>query len=327
MVTIGDLAVELGISKATVSYALNNKPGVSAETRSKVLALAEKSGYRHRGRKTSRPTKTAIIGAVLSGTSSDASPNYYVTELLVGAEEACRAAGYTLMVSAWDGSPVPEAFRAAGVVGVLYLGGSFDLSAIELSEIPKVLVGTAPSTGSCDAVLADNYQGAYLATAHLIEGGRRRPCFINGPSTTATSQSKLTGFLAAVRAAGIAESECTVVSGDFTLDSGYELTRQVFSGDAPRPDSVFVADDPMALGCLRALDDLGLDVPGEVAVVGFGDSLAGRSSRPTLSTVEVFQTQLGAIGARFLIERITGTNGPQQRILVAPRLVVRESSG
>jgi LacI family transcriptional regulator len=326
--TIDELARQLGVSKATISYALNNRPGVSPETRARVLELANASGYRLRTRNTtsSRETKRGSIGAVLSPTSSDGSPNYFVTELLVGAEEACGAAGYSVVISSWDGRGVPESLRGSAVAGLLYLGGSFDLRLIERVTLPKVIVGTTSPTWQCDAVLADNQHGAYLATSHLLKLGRRRLCFVNGPSTTFTSDSKLAGFMAALSESGIAASEAVIMDGDFSIESGYRLIRTEFEGSARRINGIFVADDPMALGVLRALQDLGVAVPEEVSVVGFGGSAAGETSRPSLSTIEVFQRELGRIGARFIIGRIAGDDAPQQRILVAPRLVARESS-
>lgn len=326
--TLADLAKIVGVSKATVSYALNGRPGVSDHTRKRIREAAESIGYSGRLRARAEPQGHASIGAVLSPTQSDGRPNYYVTELLLGAERACRDAGYTLSVSTEGSLPSnpPAILESAGVSGLLYLGGSFNLKAIGASTIPTVLVGAASPTWSCDSVLPDNRRGAFLATTHLIDVGRRRIAFMNGPETTTTSRSKMSGFVEALTHGGVDPSKCPTVSGDFSMQQGYELAVQLFADVKQRPDALFVADDPMALGALQALADLGIDVPAEVAVVGFGNSGAGRESRPSLSTVGVFQEDLGRIGANLLLDRIGGEHGPQQRILVCPRLVIRGSS-
>jgi len=187
------------------------------------------------------------------------------------------------------------------------------------------MVGTALPRSLLDAVVADNREGAHLAVCHLLDIGRTRVALINGPARTLTSDEKLSGYLQAHREHGLEPDPALRAAGDFTIGSGYDLTKELFSG-RDRPDALFVADDPMAIGALQALGDLGISVPDVVAIVGYGDSPLGTSVRPALSTIRVFQKRMGVLATRRLIERLRGDAEEQIRLLVTPSLVVRGSS-
>jgi len=322
--TIADLARAVGVSKATVSYALNGRKGVSPDTRQRVLESARTMGYEVRRRSSSPVVIPGAIGAVLSPTPGDQGPNYYVAELLIAAERHCRERGYTLVVTSEE-QAVGRANDGPNVQGLLYLGGSLAPEVGAAAGLPTVLVGAASTSWACDSVLADNQQAAFLATTHLLSLGRRSLALINGPDRTPTSQNKLTGFREALAAAGVDADRCPVVQGDFSSLSGQQLATTLLSAPEP-PDGIFVADDPMGLGVLHAIADLGLTSPDDVAVIGLGGSHAGKASRPTLSTVGVFQEDLGRLGAKLLIERIEGDTSPVQRILLRPELVLRGST-
>lgn len=325
--TLGELAEAAGVSKATASMVINGRPGISATTRARVLALADELGY--------YPNKAAIevatgvtttLGMILSPTQPEHEfPNYYVAELLAGAGEEASLRGYQLRVRAWQ----PGTDRPAdnsGLAGVMYLGGSFDPAVLARTRLPSVLVGTFFPQWPFDAVLADNSRGAYLAVSHLINAGRRRVAFINGPRTTRTSELKMLGYREAIQEHGLASSPSMILAGDFSVESGYEAVRDLLRHNANPPDALFVADDPMAVGAVHALQDEGITIPEQVCVVGYGDSPAGALLRPALSTVRVFQRRMGMLGTRQLIGRLTGRELGNLRILVGPELVVRESS-
>jgi DNA-binding LacI/PurR family transcriptional regulator len=325
-VTLADIATRSGFSKATVSYALNGREGVSERARTEILELAKSLGYVRRGpRRDFDSRQDRKIGVVISRTEPDGSLNYYITSLLAGFEEHCRQAGIALEVATWEGWSTYGSIRDGAISGFAYLGGSFTTDILAGAPEPSVLIGTDCPGWAYDTVLADNRRGAYLATKHLLEQGRLRLGMINGPRTTRTSESKWAGFQDALAEFATASEVGTEV-GEFSFESGYEAVKRFFTGKRESPNGLFVADDPMALGACRALSDLGIAVPQEVAVVGFGNSPAGAIARPTISTVEVFKSHLGSIGASLLLDRLDGVPAPHQLILVAPSLVVRESS-
>lgn len=325
-ITLREVATAAGVSLATASYAINGKTAVSPATRERVLAAAKELGYR-RTRIAREPGSRAMtrIGAVLSPTFVlTEEPNYYIAELLGGVQAEAAARRFQVEVRTW-GDDDGAALADGGVAGILYLGGSFPSDLAAPQGIEAIVVGTMLPNSSIDAVLADNRVGAYAAVSHLIAQGKRRIGFINGPSRTLTSEEKLLGYREALYAHGIEPDSQLIRIGDFTIASGYRLTQDLLAVTS-RPDALFIADDPMAVGALHALEDVGVQVPREIAIVGYGDSPAGLYLRPTLSTVRVFQQRMGVLATRRLLDRLAGDAEEQVRILVSPSLVVRESS-
>jgi len=318
--------VAAGVSKATASYALNGRPEVAEETRDRVLLAASDLDYHpNRAAREIATGSMADIGVVFSPTvHEDKASNYYLSELLIGVEEVLRASEFRLHFTVWHGKP-PALTQDGTVSGLIYLGGSFPSDLASLSSAPAVLIGSSFAQWPYDAVLADNRRGAYLAVSHLAVTGRRNIGFINGPNSTQTSAVKRLGHEDAIIDNALEADERWIRNGDFTIESGRELARGMFA-TPPYPDGLFIADDPMAIGVLKALADLGIRVPDDVAVVGYGNSPAASYSRPSLTSVRVFQQKMGNLGAGRLLDRLSRHVGEYIRILVAPEMAVRESS-
>ncbi len=325
-ITLRQVADAAAVSVATASNALNGHPTVAHGTRVRVLEIAAELGYQgSRGASHQPKSEQGWISAILSPTvNAPSAPNYYLAELLGGVQAEAAIHDFRVEVSVWedDGG---VASNQRGAAGLLYLGGSFPHDLEPPLGNKAVMVGTALPRSLLDAVVADNREGAHLAARHLLDIGRTRVALINGPARTLTSDEKLTGYLQAHREHGLEPEVALRATGDFTIESGYDLTKQLFSR-RDRPDALFVADDPMAIGALQALGDLDISVPEEVAVVGYGDSPLGTSVRPALSTIRVFQRRMGVLATRRLIERLRGDAEEQIRLLVTPALVVRASS-
>jgi LacI family transcriptional regulator len=325
--TLEDLARAAGISRTAASYALNGQPGVSDETRRHVRTVAGRIGYRHHGRsRQARPRSAGTLGAALSPTRHRGeTPNYYVAELLAGAEGEARRQRFQVNVEMWTPERGPEI--PAGIDGMLFLGGAFDPDLIARVNVPAVVVGTSFPQLQIDAVLADNRQGVYLAAGHLLDHGCRRVALLNGPARAATTNSKLIGYRDALQERGLEWAASDVRQVEFSVEAGEEAARSVLSGP-DRPDGIVAGDDVIAVGALHAAADLGIRVPEELAVVGFGNSPTSALLRPPLSSIDVFLQQMGQIAVRRLLDRLgaPSTDQPFVRSLVNPRLVVRGSS-
>lgn len=319
-----DVGRAAGVSKTTVSYALNGGGGIAPETRERVLQVAAELGYRHRHRG-APPVPGGTLGAILSPTRAEGeTPNYYVAELLEGAEASARRAGFELQVAMWSGS-LPEMAHSRNIQGLLFLGGRFPPQILRTLHKPTVIAGTFFPQLACDAVMADNRRAAYLATHHLLATGRSRIGLVNGPAHAATSDSKWLGYRDALRDAELDVNPSWVETADFLPTQGYEATRRLLEADDP-PDALFVADDAIAVGVLEAAADLGLRVPEDLAVVGHGDSPMARMLRPELSSVRVFQRRMGGTATQRLLTLLRGGAESSVRMLLEPELVVRGSS-
>ena len=325
--TLDDLARAAGISRTAASYALNHRPGVSDETRRHVLDVAGRIGYRHQGRsRRARPRLAGTLGAALSPTRHRGeTPNYYVAELLAGAEGEAHRQRFQVNVEMWAperGPEIPE-----GTDGMLFLGGAFDPDAIARVDVHAIVVGTSFPQLQIDAVLADNRQGVYLAASHLLDQGCRRVALLNGPASAATTNSKLIGYQDALQERGLEQDPSDVALAEFSVEAGEEAARALLRRRR-RPDGIVAGDDVIAIGALHAAADLGIAVPEDVAIVGFGNSPTSSLLRPPLSSIDVFLQQMGQIAVRRLIDRLAApdTDQPYVRSLVSPRLVVRGSS-
>jgi LacI family transcriptional regulator len=314
------------VSKTAVSYALNGTGRLGEDTRQRVQTAAAELGYRvHRAAREVATGQAGAIGAVLSPTRHEGeTPNYYVAELLAGVEDEARRKQLAVQVAMWDGHTPPMAADGS-VDGLLYLGGAFDPAVLAQVALPAVLVGTSFSEVEMDAVLADNRRGIYLAASHLLAAGCRRLALLNGPHHAPTSDSKWLGFRDALKQRSLDPDGFEVVFTDFLPEAGYEAGRRLLEGGSP-PDGLVVGDDAIAVGALHAAQDLGIEVPAQLGVVGYGDSELGRMLRPALSSVRVFQRRMGRLAVRRLADRLRGRAEGYIRILVGPELVVRESS-
>lgn len=325
--TLEDLARAAGISRTAASYALNGRPGVSDETRRHVAEVAGRIGYRHHGRpRRARERPAGTIGAALSPTRhSGETPNYYVAELLAGAEGEARRRRFQVNVEMWTPEHGPEI--PPGTDGMLFLGGAFDPDVIARVNVPAVIVGTSFPQVRMDAVLADNRQGIYLAAGHLIDQGRRRVALLNGPAHAATTSSKLIGYQDALGERGREWDPSDVAQAEFSVEAGETAARSLLKRKN-RPDGIVAGDDVIAIGALHAAAALDLRVPEDVAIVGFGNSPASALLRPPLSSIDVFLQQMGQIAVRRLLDRLGAPDAdqPYVRSLVNPRLVVRGSS-
>jgi DNA-binding LacI/PurR family transcriptional regulator len=195
---------------------------------------------------------------------------------------------------------------------------------LEEMGLPTVLAGRRGADEQLSHVIADNAGGAAAAVRHLLGRGRRRVATITGPLDMDVGRSRLAGWHAAHREAGVAASDLLVETGDFTEEGGARAMRSLLER-APDLDAVFAASDLMAVGALTELRRWRRRVPEDVAVVGFEDSVLARHTDPPLTTVRQPVEELGRTMARVLTD-ITRHGADRQRITLPTELVVRASS-
>jgi LacI family transcriptional regulator len=248
-------------------------------------------------------------------------------------EGVVRAAGYRLVVSATGADPQMEAEVIRGInrgyadgLIVSPIRITDDVVAeIQRARVPVVVIGTLPANCGLDNVRTNSARGVGLAVAHLVDGGRRRIAFVNGPEDTVPGAARAKGFARAMRTAGLAvRGGQTVNAADFTHDAGDKATAALLQGYAP--DAVVCANDLLAIGALRALRRAGLHVPEDVAVVGIDNTELAELATPALTSVSLGSEDRGRIAATMLLDRLAQGDRPAQRASVSPRLVVRASS-
>lgn len=327
--TIVDVARAAGVSTATVSRVLNDHPKVDAVLRSRVLRAIKDLGYRPSRVARSLRTRRNRVWALII---SDVRTGPFFADVVRGVEDIAYGAGYSLFLCNADEDTAKEAsyieLAVAENVGGMILTPSSertDLAPLIHSGIPVVLADRTLPSADTDTVIVDNVSGAHQAVSHLLAGGYKRAACITGPVTTTTGERRYLGYCKALAEAGRDVDESLVRFADFREAGGREAMRDLL-GQRRRPDAVFVTNHLMTIGALQAIDEAGLAIPSDIAIVSFDDMSWSTLLRPPLTAVSQPAYDVGAESARLLLSRLDGYDGAARMVTLSPTLVVRGSS-
>jgi DNA-binding LacI/PurR family transcriptional regulator len=323
---IRDVARAAGVSYQTVSRVLNDSPSIRPSTREQVLRVIEELGYRPNPAARALVTSRSGIIGVLSSQSALYGP----TTSIQAIEVAARSAGYRLSVTSISTSD-PESIRAGldfllsqSIEALVVLApqvGVFEALTEMSIDVPFVTL-EAPGLDPGRSISVDQTRGARMAVHHLIELGHTEIVHLAGPLDWLEAQSRLEGYRAELLATGLRPRDPIV--GDWTADFGYRAGRGLLA--ARDFTAVFCGNDQMALGVLHAFREAGVDVPGELSVVGFDDTPEAAHFAPALTTIRQNFLEIGNRAVALLLAELGGeTNLDHEPI--APELVVRASTG
>jgi LacI family transcriptional regulator len=311
--TLRDVARRAGVSVGTASGVFTSNASVSERARNAVLAAAADLGYQPRRRSTQRlPAGVTTFGLLARAEHYVGPQNPFYGPVLYGAQQAATGLGLSLVLETVpdesDPGEMPLIVRRKQAQGVL-LAGYFHpefLTAMARTDIASVVIDHDPGDIPIDCVCADDHRGGYLATTHLLELGHRDPppAIIGGPPTSTSTRARLEGYLAALQDAGIPVDPSYIREGRLTAESGREQMRVLLSHSRP-PTAVFCCNDNTALGVIDMLRDKGVDVPGEVSVIGYDDIAMAAHSMPRLTTIAVDKELLGMQAVWALAQRIS----------------------
>jgi DNA-binding LacI/PurR family transcriptional regulator len=320
-----DVARRAGVSHQTVSRVLNDHPNVSPQTRAGVLAAIRDLGYRRNAAARTLVTgRTNALGVISFDTTL-----YGPASMLYGIERAAHP-GYSVAIASlpgFDRRSLLEAvdrFVGQGVEGIIVIAPETTaVSALGgiAAEVPLVAVGCGPSA-PLPSVAIDNHAGAAQATTHLLDLGHGTVHHVAGPDNWLDAQQRVAGWRDALRAAGADEPE--LLRGDWSARSGYEAGHRL--SEMPGVTAVLCANDPMALGLLRAFAERGRLVPRDVSVVGFDDIPEAAFFLPPLTTVRQDFGELGRRALHLLMDRMASGYEFRPSMPIAPDLVVRAST-
>jgi LacI family transcriptional regulator len=328
-----DVAREAGVSQTTVSLVLNNPDilAVPGETRQKVFEAIKKLGYvpnsTARMLRTNRTNTLACIIPMIT--------NPFYPAFVSGIQDAAEKQGYEVITYNTHGNAEKEAKflqsvqqgRADGVIGVFFYMRARDLFPLLEKNIPVVRLEThRQRTGEwpLDNIYVDNASAAFTATDYLISKGHRRIAMITGPGGPRNARRE--GYLQALsRHNNGLESLIEEVSS-YDEIGGYQGMQRLIESGQP-PQAVFAANDLMAIGVMQAILDAGLSVPDDIAVVGFDDIPAARLVTPGLTTIRQSQEVMGCKAAELLLERLSGKETGDGRVIEMPfELIIRNSA-
>ncbi|OKI05475.1 LacI family transcriptional regulator [Streptomyces sp. CB02923] len=330
------IAARAGVSIASVSRVLNGR-GARPGTITRVERAAAELGY----------VANAVARSLKDGRSMQltfAMPdigNPAYVSMVREIQAVMKPAGYRLLLHSTDAVVEDElavlrslADRTSdGLILCPIRITPRHLEALGRAVRPVVVIGSlpdgAPHGPLVDSVRADSVTGAEAAVRHLVETGRRRIAFVNGPADTVPGRHRALGYRTALESCGIELDPTLTVTTDFTVEAGAAALHGLLDARSDI-DAVFCANDQLALGSSQTLHTRGLAVPGDVAVVGMDDTLLARAGWPPLTSVDLGSAERGRIAARMMLDRLRepadAPRAPARRETVMPRLIVRASS-
>ena len=331
MVTrLKDIATNLGVSISTVNAALQGRSDISEATRERVWKKAQELGYRpNRVARSLVTQRTHTLGVVVP----DLSRNFF-TLVMKGIDTIASAAGYHLFFCNTGEDPAREDEEVSALISQQVDGliiasahppGMTDMwKRLAKAGVPIVLIDRY--FANTHFAGADDEQIGFIATEHLIEQGYRRIAHIRGPNIS-TAIGRLNGYMRALRRNGIPVKRSYVIEAQYHAESGGFEAAETLLQLKLRPDAIFAASDPIAIGALDALQKHGISLPSDFGLIGVGNMRYGQYLTVPLSTVDQQQIEIGKKAASLLVGLIDGSAGSDTRpILLEPRLVIRTSS-
>jgi LacI family transcriptional regulator len=333
MATIKEIASRAKVSIGTVSNVITGRTAVSPRRRERVLAAIRALDYQpNHVARSLKLRKTRMLGMVISDIT-----NPFFPQLVRGAEDVALKHGYLLITFNTDDNVEREKQvllvlrqrRVDGVLLVVAPNPSKDehIRSLLQSDIPTVYLDRVPTGMEVDSVSVDNVEGSRNCVRHLISLGHRKIAIVTGPPSLQTAAERLQGYREAMHEAGIPTYPELIMEGNFRAEGGYLRGRELLAG-TDRPTAVFVCNNMMSLGLLKALVELGLRCPEDIAIAMFDDFPMAEAFRPRMTAVVQPAYSIGYRGAELLIERIERKRADQTpvRIRLSTDLLIRESS-
>lgn len=332
MATIKDVALQAGVSVTTVSHVVNDTRHVSAKVRERVeLAIRELGYVPNAMARSLKSNTTSTLGMLIPNSS-----NPYFAEIVRIVEDRCFGAGYTLVLCNTDDEPRRQSVylqvlaerRIDGLIVVSTGADEDDSLATQLRglRIPTVLVDREIADPACDLVETAHMQGGLLAVRHLLSLGHKRIACIGGPLGVTSSEQRIEGWRMALAETGSPpNADALLWRGGFTSQGGYEAMHAILRTEQ-KPSAVFMCNDLMAIGALRAAHESGVRVPDELSIVGFDDIELSAYTSPPLTTVAQPKERIGALAVDMLLERMGGKRRDARKVVLQPELRVRAST-
>ncbi|WP_353547597.1 LacI family DNA-binding transcriptional regulator [Rhinopithecimicrobium faecis] len=324
------IAEKLEISISTVSRALRDAHDVNPVTRQKVMSLAKELNF--------KPNKNA--SALASGSTKNIGvvipfiTNYYFSTVISGIQEEAISQGYQIVLYISNDDLAREIqlinnLESNNLDGLLVSISSNTTSTQHYEDLmnegcPIVFFDRIPAHLNASKVMQGDFEGAYLATNHLIQKGYRKIAHLAGPSGLDLTNERLNGYLCALKDAGISNNPSFIKYAGFTRNEGEVSCRELYQG-ADQPDAIFAVNDLKAVGAIQALKKMGMRVGEQVGVIGFTDDPIALIIEPNLTTIHEPAFEIGKQSCQLLIKHIKNPSFEARTISLACTLVERDS--
>jgi LacI family transcriptional regulator len=329
-VTLTEIAKAAGVSLSTASRALSKSAHpMNESTRDRILNIAQELGYQpNLVARSLRTDRTNTIGIIVENILSP-----FIPPIIRGIQDHLRPAGYfsTITNSDWDPTIEEESINALNnrqIDGIIFVE-TWHRSARairEITEKPFVFVHRVYHDEYENSIRVDELFGSRLAVRHLIGLGHQRIAYINGPKEWDASKERLLGYMQELQANGITTNRRLIKEGDWEVNGGYRAAQKLL--ELPdRPTAIFAANDLMALGTIYAIQEAGLRVPEDIAVMGYDDRNFAGIVRPALTTISLPAYEMGETAARLMLSLLRQEISGVEKVEVRGKLIIRESCG
>lgn len=334
-ITIKEIAAIAKVSNATVSLALNNKPGVSQVTRQRILKIAQTlKDERNKQQAFTQVTKGSIrfLKIVKHAQVLNRDHEMFISRYIDGMEQEARQNGYNLEINTFKTSDIHEIvpyIKDAQIDGGIILGTEFnsrDLEAFENIDIPLGFIDTRFDSKRFDFVDMDNIQAVFQIINHFIEHNHQEIGCIRSSVEARNFELRYIGFQEALKYFGIPYKSHYIFSVNSTFDGAYHDMLQILKKGAELPTALFSSNDLIAYACIKAFKEMGVKVPEDVSIIGFDDLPMSIMMDPPLTTMKVSQRQIGQMAIQLLIGRINHSfTAPTIKINIGGQLICRKS--
>ncbi|WP_303918950.1 LacI family DNA-binding transcriptional regulator [Draconibacterium sediminis] len=332
-ITIHDIAKKLNISASTVSRALKDNPLISEATRHKIKKAAIEMGYRPNVMAANlRTRRTNTIGVIVPLIN-----RHFFSSVISGIEDVAYKQGFAVTISQSNDnlekeSTIAHTLFSNRVDGLILSIGmetqSYDhLKLFSERNIPLVFFDRIVEEIPAHKIVVDDFGGAYRATQHLIEQGRKKVAHIGGPLNLQIYAKREAGYRKAISDAGLQINENQILHNSLTREDGLNAIKKILK-TKERPDAIFCANDTTALSAIIHLNEKGIKVPDDIAIVGFSNEPFSELVTPSISTIKQPGFEMGQKAAELLIKQIGSKTKPKnyETIMMETELIVRNSS-
>jgi DNA-binding LacI/PurR family transcriptional regulator len=327
--TIYDIAKEAGVSIATVSKVINGKGRISVETRSAVFAIMERLDF-----------QPSVIASALTGKKTftlgllvpDVS-NPFFAEIARAIEDQGHQLGYSVVMCNTDNKD-EKIERYISLLLQKSVDGIIIATGIEKKEIleqllakglPIVLIARELPFIAVDTVVVDDYVGGCMAANHLLEMGHKEIAFLAESQKVSSSRERMRGFRQTMLDAGLLLNEQWLKVCDYKVEDGNSKTLELLQEDR-RPTAIFACNDMLAVGALQAAREMKINVPSELSIISFDNTILSSVTNPPLTTIAQPMEQMGKLAVDLIVQNIKESNHQKQRIVLRPELIIREST-
>ena len=329
MVTIKDIAREVGVSTSTVSRALADSPLVNKVTKQRVVQVAQALGYERNELALGLVKGSSkVVGLIIPDIT-----NPFFSDIARGVGDIANHFGYGVILCNTDGRADREIsyvrlLRRKRVDALILASTTIEapyLKEVEHAKLPYILVSRLCRSVDAPYIVVNDREGARLAVEHLVHLGHQRIGFIGGPQDVQASQDRMAGYREVLRERALSEDEHWICYADFTQAAGREAARRMLA-QASRPTAIFAANDVTALGVMEVADEIGLKIPIDLSLVGYDDISYASLPRIQLTTVAQPAFEMGQISAEWLLSVVEGHPRPTLRRVITPRLMIRSTT-